>query len=96
MKRNIVILNGSPRRGEHRRPGGGLHPGAEAAGHQVTTFFLEELDLHGCRGCFGGPQQPALSLRAEGRHGQDLPRGEGQRRGGVGLPPCTTGGSAAS
>ena len=28
--------------------------GAEAAGHQVTTFFLEELDLHGCRGCFGG------------------------------------------
>ena len=28
--------------------------GAEAAGYQVTTFFLEELDLHGCKGCFGG------------------------------------------
>ena len=55
MKRNIVILNGSPRRkGNTAALVAAFTQGAEAAGHQVTTFFLEELDLHGCRGCFGG------------------------------------------
>ena len=24
------------------------------AGHTVTAFFLNDMDIHGCRGCFGG------------------------------------------
>ena len=45
MKRNIVILNGSPRRkGNTAALVAAFTQGAEAAGHQVTTFFLEELD----------------------------------------------------
>lgn len=26
----------------------------ESAGNTVTEFFLNDLDIHGCRGCFGG------------------------------------------
>ena len=48
MKRNIVILNGSPRlKGNTAALVAAFTQGAEAAGHQVTTFFLEELDLYG-------------------------------------------------
>ena len=31
--------------------------GAEAAGHEVTEFFLQDMDIRGCRGCFGGHSQ---------------------------------------
>ena len=55
MSKKIVILNGSP------RPNGNTSAlvkkfteGAEAAGHTVTEFFLDRMDIHGCKGCFGG------------------------------------------
>lgn len=55
MSRNIVILNGSPRkRGNTSALVQALREGAESAGHQVTEFFLGELEIHGCKGCFGG------------------------------------------
>lgn len=28
--------------------------GAQSAGHTVTEFFLDKMDIHGCKGCFGG------------------------------------------
>ena len=28
--------------------------GAESAGNTVTEFFLDGMDIHGCKGCFGG------------------------------------------
>lgn len=55
MSRNIVILNGSPRkRGNTSALVQAFREGAEGAGHQVTEFFLGELEIHGCKGCFGG------------------------------------------
>ena len=32
----------------------GLYEGAENAGHTVTEFFLDSMNIHGCKGCFGG------------------------------------------
>ena len=55
MGRNIVILNGSPRRsGNTSALVKAFAEGAEAAGHTVTEFFLDAMDIHGCKGCFGG------------------------------------------
>ena len=53
--KKIVILNGSPRRkGNTAALTAALREGAESAGHTVTEFFLGSMDIHGCRGCFGG------------------------------------------
>lgn len=55
MGKNIVILNGSPRRaGNTAALVTAFTQGAQEAGHSVTTFFLGDMDIHGCRGCFGG------------------------------------------
>ena len=55
MSKNIVILNGSPRRrGNTAALVEAFTRGAESAGHTVTEFFLEGMDIHGCKGCFGG------------------------------------------
>lgn len=55
MGRKIVILNGSPRRnGNTSALVRAFAEGAEGAGHAVTEFFLSGMDIHGCRGCFGG------------------------------------------
>ncbi len=55
MGKRIVILNGSPRRAGNTS---GLVrefvKGAESAGNTVTEFFLNDMDIHGCLGCFGG------------------------------------------
>lgn len=55
MSKKIVVMNGSP------RPNGNtaalvreFAKGAESAGHTVTEFFLEGMEIHGCKGCFGG------------------------------------------
>ena len=53
--KKIVILNGSPRRNGNTsaliKP---YTQGAESAGNTVTEFFLDSMEIHGCRGCFGG------------------------------------------
>lgn len=55
MGKNIIILNGSPRKkGNTSELIRYFTEGAQAAGHTVTTFHLDSMDIHGCKGCFGG------------------------------------------
>lgn len=55
MSKKIVILNGSPRRkGNTSALVREFTKGAESAGNMVTEFFLDSMDIHGCKGCFGG------------------------------------------
>lgn len=55
MNKRIVILNGSPRRkGNTSALVREFTRGAEEAGNTVTEFFLDRMDIHGCKGCFGG------------------------------------------
>lgn len=55
MGKKIVILNGSPRKnGNTSALVKAFTQGAERAGHTVTEFFLDRMDIHGCKGCFGG------------------------------------------
>ena len=55
MGKHIVILNGSPRRnGNTSALVKAFTEGAERAGNTVTEFFLDAMDIHGCKGCFGG------------------------------------------
>ncbi|MBD5085149.1 MAG: flavodoxin family protein [Clostridiales bacterium] len=55
MAKSIVILNGSPRqKGNTSMLVKAFTEGAESTGHTVTEFFLGGMDIHGCKGCFGG------------------------------------------
>ena len=55
MSKKIVILNGSPRKnGNTSALVRAFTEGAEHTGHTVTEFFLNDMTIHGCRGCFGG------------------------------------------
>ena len=55
MSKKIVILNGSPRKnGNTSALIKAFTEGAESAGNTVTEFFLDGMDIHGCKGCFGG------------------------------------------
>lgn len=55
MSKNIVILNGSPRKtGNTSALVKSFTEGAKSAGHTVTEFFLAGMSIHGCKGCFGG------------------------------------------
>lgn len=60
MSRKIVILNGSPRpNGNTSALVKAFSEGAREAGHTVTEFFLDRMDIHGCKGCFGGHSSKA-------------------------------------
>ena len=55
MSKKIVILNGSPRKaGNTSALVKAFTEGAQSAGNTVTEFFLDSMDVHGCKGCFGG------------------------------------------
>ena len=55
MSKKIVILNGSPRsNGNTSALVRAFSDGAEKAGNTVKEFFLDAMDIHGCKGCFGG------------------------------------------
>ena len=55
MGKKIVVLNGSPRRkGNTAALVAEFTRGAQEAGNTVTEFFLDGMDIHGCKGCFGG------------------------------------------
>lgn len=55
MGKNIVILNGSPRKkGNTSALVQAFREGAESSGNTVTEFFLGGMEIHGCKGCFGG------------------------------------------
>lgn len=55
MGKRIVVLNGSPRKnGNTSALVKSFTEGAQKAGHTVTEFFLDQMEIHGCKGCFGG------------------------------------------
>ena len=55
MSKKIVVLNGSPRKkGNTSMLVKAFTEGAESAGNTVTEFFLDSMEIHGCKGCFGG------------------------------------------
>ncbi len=59
MAKKIVILNGSPRpQGNTAALVREFIKGAEEAGCSVTSFLLDKMDIHGCKGCFGGGKNP--------------------------------------
>lgn len=60
MSKNIVILNGSPRlKGNTAMLCDAFTKGAESAGHVVTRFDLQKMNIHGCLGCVKGGKDPA-------------------------------------
>ena len=55
MGKNIIILNGSPRRnGNTSALVEKFTQGARKAGHTVSEFFLGDMNIHGCKGCLSG------------------------------------------
>lgn len=55
MSKKIVILNGSPRRnGNTSALVKKFTEGAESVGNTVTEYFLDKMNINGCKGCFGG------------------------------------------
>lgn len=55
MSKKIIVLNGSPRKyGNTSALVEAFQQGAEAAGNTVTVFHLDGMNIHGCKGCFGG------------------------------------------
>lgn len=59
MSKKILILNGSPRpNGNTSALVGAFTAGAQSAGHTVTTFFLDQMNIHGCKGCWQGGKDP--------------------------------------
>lgn len=61
MAKRIIILNGSPRKnGNTAELIKSFIKGANEAGNTVAEFFLNEMDIHGCLGCFGGGPPPKV------------------------------------
>ena len=59
MNKKIIILNGSPRKaGNTTALTAEFKKGAEEAGNTVTEFFLDSMNINGCKGCFGGGKKP--------------------------------------
>lgn len=55
MAKKIIILNGSPRRdGNTSELVKKFTEGAQSVGNTVTEFFLDKMDIRGCKGCFSG------------------------------------------
>lgn len=59
MGKQILLLNGSPRRkGNTSALAEELKRGAQESGNTVCEFFLNDMEIHGCLGCFGGGKDP--------------------------------------
>lgn len=55
LQKKIVVLGGSPRKqGNTAALIAAFQAGAEGAGHTVTVFHLDSMDIHGCKGCYQG------------------------------------------
>ena len=60
MAKKIVILNGSPRKtGNTSALTAEFAKGARESGNEVTEFFLGQMNIGGCKGCFGGGKDHA-------------------------------------
>ena len=59
MSKNIIILNGSPRKsGNTSALTAAFARGAEEAGNKVTEFHLSSMKINGCIGCWQGGKDP--------------------------------------
>lgn len=59
MSKKIVILNGSPRpTGNTAMLIQSFTEGAVTAGHEVTCFNLQKMNIHPCLGCCNGGKNP--------------------------------------
>lgn len=59
MTKKILILNGSPRaKGNTVQLIKSFTEGAENAGHIVTRFDLQKMNIHPCLGCCSGGKNP--------------------------------------
>lgn len=59
MAKKIVVLNGSPRKnGNTSALVKSFIEGAENKGNIITEFFLDGMNINGCKGCFGGGKNP--------------------------------------
>ena len=59
MSKKIIVLNGSPRKkGNTSALVKAFTEGAGSVGNSVTEFFLEDMNIHSCKGCFGGGKNP--------------------------------------
>ena len=59
MGKKIIVLNGSPRKnGNTSALTAEFKRGAEEAGHEVTEFFLGQMKINGCLGCWSGGKDP--------------------------------------
>lgn len=59
MSKKIIVLNGSPHKnGNTSALVKAFTEGAGSAGNSVTEFFLDDMNIHGCKGCFGGGKNP--------------------------------------
>ncbi|MBR1647395.1 MAG: flavodoxin family protein [Selenomonadaceae bacterium] len=59
MSKKIVVLNGSPRaKGNTSALVEEFARGAREAGCEVEIFHLDKMNIHGCKGCFGGGKNP--------------------------------------
>ncbi|MBR2178786.1 MAG: flavodoxin family protein [Selenomonadaceae bacterium] len=55
LSKKIIILNGSPRvKGNTSALVNEFTRGAEEVGCEVKIFQLDKMNIHGCKGCFGG------------------------------------------
>ncbi|MBU5479107.1 flavodoxin family protein [Eubacterium sp. MSJ-13] len=54
MKKNILILNGAARKnGNTASLIQALSDGAASAGHKIQNFYLDDMNIHSCKGCLG-------------------------------------------
>lgn len=73
-KKKIVVLNGSPRRnGNTSALIREFTKGAQEAGHDVTAFLLHDMEIKGCKGCWGGGKDPQNPCTIKDDMGQIYP-----------------------
>jgi multimeric flavodoxin WrbA len=59
MKKSILILNGAARKnGNTAKLIKAFTDGAKSAGHHVTEFYLDNMNIHGCKGCLAAKNSP--------------------------------------
>ena len=59
MSKKIIILNGAARKnGSTVKLIEAFADGAMYAGNQVKTFYLDEMDIHSCKGCLRAGKDP--------------------------------------
>ena len=59
MDKKIIILNGAARKnGNTSKLAEAFADGARSAGNDVKMFFLDEMDIHSCKGCLRAGKNP--------------------------------------